>query len=82
MSVSEGKLTISARREERKESKTDDSYRSEFRYGSFHRSIPVPAGTKVDDVAASYDDGILEVRVPVDETSESKAKVPISRGAS
>jgi HSP20 family protein len=82
VSVSEGKLTISAKREEREESRTDDSYRSEFRYGSFQRTMPVPAGTKTDDVSATYDDGILEVKVPVDETAESKARIPITRKSS
>lgn len=78
VSVADGKLTISAHREQREETKTDDSYRSEFRYGSFRRAIPVPAGTRSADVRATYQDGILEVRVPINVTKEAEAKVPIT----
>lgn len=71
-------LTISAeRREEHK-----DSRRSEFRYGSLTRSIRLPAATKVADVKATYDNGILEVTVPVPQAEEPKARqVEITRGA-
>lgn len=79
VSMADGKLTISARREQREETKTDDSFRSEFRYGSFRRTRTVPPGTKLEDVEATYEDGILEVRVPVDEHREAKAKISVTR---
>ncbi len=79
VSVADGKLTISARREQREETKTDDSCRSEFRYGSFKRTMSVPAGTRSADVKATYQDGILEVRVPINEAVEAEAKVPVTR---
>jgi HSP20 family protein len=37
--------------------------RSEFRYGSFFRAVPLPAGAREDSVTALYDRGILDVRV-------------------
>jgi HSP20 family protein len=67
------------RRQETKEEQTW-GFRSEFRYGSFVRSVGVPTGTKVEDVAASYRDGILEVRLPVDTEQSGARKVPITRG--
>ncbi len=79
VSVADGRLAISARREQREETKTDDSLRSEFRYGSFQRIMSIPAGTKPADVKATYEDGILEVRVPVNEAIEAEAKVAITR---
>ena len=59
-----------------------DVYRSEFRYGSFVRNVPLPNGVKEGDVTASYKDGILEIRVPVaaEEEKPPVRKVPISRG--
>ncbi|WP_415856827.1 Hsp20/alpha crystallin family protein [Sinomonas sp. G460-2] len=65
VSISEGSLRIKARREEKIEYKERGSYRSEFRYGSFSRSLPMPEGTTQDDVTATYKDGVLEVRVPI-----------------
>jgi len=82
ITVSDGMLHLSAER--RSETKTEDAkgYRSEFRYGSFSRSVRLPAGAGEEDVKATYDDGILEVRIPIDEKSNGAKKIPISRGSS
>jgi HSP20 family protein len=53
--------------------------RQEFRYGSFARSIPLPAGAQEGDIEARYSDGILEVRLPVDMTDWSSRTVPVTR---
>ena len=81
ISVADGVLTITAQRQERSEQKGKEEYRSEFRYGSFTRSIPLPPGVKEEDIKASYKDGILEIRVPVGAEQESGAKkIPVLRG--
>jgi HSP20 family protein len=59
ITVTEGVLTVKAERREKKK----DSQRSEFHYGSFTRSMSLPAGADENDVVATYKDGILEVRV-------------------
>jgi HSP20 family protein len=73
--------TLRIRAERREESKTEEkgSYRSEFRYGSFSRQVPLPAGASEDDVKATYKDGILEVRVPVDQAKAEARTIPIQR---
>ena len=80
VSVTDHTLRISAKREERIEDKKKDGYRSEFRYGEFQRSLPLPAGVDRDSVKAAYKDGILEITIPwpVDEESGS-TKVPVAR---
>lgn len=80
ITVSDNMLRIKAER--RQESKTEDKqgYRSEFRYGSFTRALTLPAGATEEDVKATYNDGILEVRVPVSEEKAAAKKVPIARG--
>ncbi len=82
VSVSEGMLHIRAEREEKSEHKSKTGYRSEFRYGSFLRSIALPAGAKEEDITASYKDGVLEVRAPapVTSTMESSKKIRVDRG--
>ncbi|WOQ18393.1 Hsp20/alpha crystallin family protein [Raineyella sp. W15-4] len=81
ISVEGGKLHIRAHREERSERKEKDSYRSEFRYGSFNRTVTLPEGATEADVTASYTDGVLEVRVPVGEApAPGGRKVPVTRG--
>ena len=80
ITVSDGMLHLSAER--RSETKTEDKkgYRSEFRYGSFSRTVRLPAGAGEEDVKATYTDGILEVRIPIDEKSNGARKIPISHG--
>jgi HSP20 family protein len=63
ITVRDGQLTIKAERSEKKESKG----RSEFSYGSFTRSVTLPAGANEDDIKATYDKGILTVDVAVPE---------------
>ncbi len=80
VSVSEGMLHISAKREERTEDKGKDRYRSEFRYGQFSRNIALPCGLDKDAVKAEYKDGILEVRIPwPKEKEQASTKVPVAR---
>jgi len=69
------------RAERRSETTTEDKkgYRSEFHYGSFARSIRLPVGATEEDVTATYTDGILEVRVPVDDGRAETKKIPVSR---
>jgi HSP20 family protein len=78
ITVTDHILCISAerRREEKVEEK--GGYRSEFEYGSFKRSMRLPSGATEDDIVATYHDGILEVRVPVEETTEAR-KVTVAR---
>ncbi|ORB66040.1 heat-shock protein Hsp20 [Mycolicibacterium tusciae] len=59
VTVRDGELTIKA---ERTQSAGTDG-RSEFSYGSFARTIPLPVGADEDDVHATYDRGILTVSV-------------------
>jgi HSP20 family protein len=79
ISLHDGLLHISGERTERSEKKDDASYRSEFRYGRFERVLRMPAGTNPDDVEATYEDGVLEVRVPMHPEAATATKVPVRR---
>ncbi|EMY32875.1 molecular chaperone [Arthrobacter crystallopoietes BAB-32] len=72
ISVAEEHLHIHAQRRERKEERGKDRYRSEFRYGSFSRSIQLPKGVRNDDISATYRDGVLEVRAPLPPQTEQE----------
>ena len=56
-------LTVSAQRERARDSSEQGFVRFERRFGSFSRSLAVPAGVTEDAVQADYRDGVLEVRV-------------------
>ncbi len=50
----------------------NDTYRSERYYGSFSRTVPLPAEVKPDEARAEYKDGILTVTVPKAEQSKGR----------
>lgn len=73
ITVRDGQLTIKAERTEKKES----NGRSEFTYGSFVRSVSLPAGADEDAITASYNKGILTVSVPVTEGKPAEKHVEV-----
>lgn len=74
-------LQIDVRHEEKNEHKDKTGYRSEFRYGTFSRTVTLPGPVEEKDIKASYNDGVLEVRIPVPDQAEAATrKIPITRG--
>jgi HSP20 family molecular chaperone IbpA len=73
ITVRDGQLTIKAERTEKHESKG----RSEFSYGSFVRSVSLPAGADEDDITATYDKGILTVSVAVSAPATTEKRVQV-----
>ncbi|GAS87162.1 Hsp20/alpha crystallin family protein [Mycolicibacterium brisbanense] len=73
ITVRDGVLTIKAERSEKKET----NGHSEFSYGSFTRSLTLPAGADEDGIKASYDKGILSITVPVAEPQTGDKHVAI-----
>jgi HSP20 family protein len=75
VTVTDGTLTIHAERhEEHKE-----PHHSEFRYGSFDRSVTLPERADTEHITARYDKGILEVSVPVAEVKPEGRKITVER---
>jgi HSP20 family molecular chaperone IbpA len=76
ITLNNDRLVIDA---ERTEDKSDKSH-SEFQYGSFHRAMTLPAGAKVDDIKATYNDGILTVTIGIgEETPVQARRIPVAR---
>ncbi|MFC8511331.1 Hsp20/alpha crystallin family protein [Streptomyces sp. NPDC057411] len=79
ITVDDDLITVSARHTESEE----DKEHSEFRYGAFRRTVRLPATIPVDEVDASYADGILTVRVPMPDTGvRTPRSVPVRRAGS
>jgi len=57
-------LTISGERKHEQERKERGWYRVERSFGRFSRSLTLPEGVDADAISASFDKGVLEVRVP------------------
>ena len=71
-----------SRRDERSESEEQSGRRfSEFRYGSFTRSFRLAPGVTAEAVSASYDAGVLTVRVAGAYAETEGHKIEITSGA-
>ena len=65
-------LTVSGERDRTSEHSSDRFYRFERRFGTFSRSVTLPQGVQEDAIEASYENGVLEVRVPKPEEQKPK----------
>jgi HSP20 family protein len=72
-------LTVSGERKAEHEDRHEGYYRVERAFGSFSRSLTLPAGVEPDAVEASFDNGVLEVRIPKPEERKPR-KVEIGVG--
>jgi HSP20 family protein len=76
-----GRLVVRGeRRDERTEERDGRSLR-EVRYGSFRRSFALPAHVTAEAVSASYDAGVLTLRVAGANAGSSARQIPVSTGA-
>ncbi len=78
----EGKALVvrGERRDERAEQRDGRSLR-EVRYGSFRRSFGLPAHVTADAVAATYDAGVLTVRVAGAYAGTGARQIPVKASA-
>ena len=76
LSVDQGDLRMAVARKETHA----DKGRSEFHYGTFYRTVTLPAGVRTDTLTATYTDGILEITALVGEPAPSAKTIPITVG--
>lgn len=82
VSVADAVLHLRAERCEKGHHSDKDPAHSVLRYGSFKRNVPLPEGVRDEDINASYNDGVLEVRTPIPQAGGSASeeeRLPISR---
>ena len=70
--VQDDTLTVSGERVKETKEQGDRFFRFERRYGSFARAVGLPAGSDESKIAASYVDGVLEIRVPKPEEAKPR----------
>ncbi|HEY7636335.1 MAG TPA: Hsp20/alpha crystallin family protein [Gemmatimonadales bacterium] len=69
-------LTVSGRRDFEKEEKTEEYFWREREAGRFVRTVQLPAAVDKSKVAATYQDGIMTVRLPKAEPT-AKTRIQI-----
>ena len=82
VTVTEGGLTIEGERKLEAEEKKNDWYRTERTYGAFVRTVPLPEGVKATEIKATFEGGVLEIKVPLPVAAQAATpkKVEIAGG--
>lgn len=76
--VEDGILTVSGERKAEHEERQEGFYRLERASGAFSRSLTLPKNTDATGVTATFDRGVLEVRIPKPEESKPR-RIEISK---
>lgn len=77
LEVDNDMLVIQGERRFEHQEKNGGVQRTERQYGVFYRSIPLPEGAKVDQAQAKFNNGVLEIEVPVPEQQTNRRTIPI-----
>jgi HSP20 family protein len=76
VSISRDMVTIRGTREEHKEVSEDNYFHKELYWGSFSRTVLLPAEVEVEEAQASEKHGLLTIRLPkIDKEKQTKLKV-------
>jgi len=72
ISITDDTISISGEKKKEERVQKKDYYRYERSSGSFCRSFHLPRGSKTDKATAKFQDGVLEIRIPMAEESKKK----------
>lgn len=70
-------LTIHGERKSEHEEKQGNVHRTERQYGVFYRTLPLPETADVEHAHAKFENGLLEISVPVAQQKENRRSIPI-----
>jgi HSP20 family protein len=80
LTVTDGVLRINAERKVVEKTEDTGYLRHELHYGRLTRTLPLAEGATESDISATYQNGILEVRVPIAEPREAQpTRISISK---
>ena len=75
--VTEDGLVLSGERAFERDLDKGGIHRTEIRYGRFYRVIPLPDGASVDQAKAKFENGVLEVTVPLAEENRERRRIQV-----
>jgi len=80
VSITEDVLTIKGEHKEEKEEKEANYFRKELRYGSFSRSVRLPASVNSNKAEAVFENGVLTLTLPkAEEVKPRQIKVKTTK---
>jgi HSP20 family protein len=70
--IEDDALVIQGERRDEREDVRGGIRRAERSYGSFRRVIPLPQGANVEEADARFENGVLEIQIPLEQQSRSR----------
>jgi HSP20 family protein len=81
LTLDENVLVIEGEKKSEKNNERKSSYRSEFNYGTFYRTVPLRSDVDNNNIEATYHDGILSVHfLKKNDGTEKTRKIEINKG--
>jgi HSP20 family protein len=77
VTAAEDSLILEGERKYEHEEDQGGVHRTERRYGKFYRSIPLPEGVNLEQAHAKFENGVLEITMPMAEQSAGIKEIPI-----
>jgi HSP20 family protein len=74
VTVTRNALTIKGEKHTEHEEKSESHYHVERSFGSFERTVPLPAEVVTDKVDARFSKGVLTISMPKTETAQAEAR--------
>jgi HSP20 family protein len=75
--VRDDALILEGERKEEREENQGGIRRTELHYGHFYRSIPMPEGANVEQAHARFENGVLEITIPVPQQESNRRQIPV-----
>ena len=74
-------LVVEGERKCEKEEKREGYFHTERSYGRFYRAIPLPELADVGKATARFNNGVLNVAIPIPEITPKTREIPVAEGA-
>jgi len=75
--VAENQLVLRGERKHEQEEKKENFFKSEWSYGTFCRTIPLPEGVNPELAKATMKEGVLEITMPITKVEPTKRTLEI-----
>jgi HSP20 family protein len=79
--IADNAIVLHGERQVEREEEQGGMHMTERRYGRLYRAIPLPESAKADQAHAVFENGVLEIDVPLGEQRPQRREIPIEAGS-
>jgi HSP20 family protein len=77
LEITDEALVLEGERKSENQEAKSGVHLTERQYGRFYRSIPLPEGANIEEARARFENGVLEITVPMKEQRTKRREIPI-----